>query len=115
MTWLKRLPMFIKKAKPDLLIGPSVSMAIGTNSWVDVRLEYLAILQEAALSAAFAAEEAERATNEDAKVCVTVTSHVKHLPEAHGICVAPSGRFPSERSKPGGSFIAGTDARDKLR
>ena len=90
-------------------------MAIETNSWVDVRLEYLAILLKAALSATLAAKEAERATKEDAKVFVTVTSHVKHLPESHGICVTPSGRFLSERSKPGGSFTAGTDAQIKLR
>ena len=45
-----------------------------------------------ALSAAVPAEIDEIAAYEGAKVSVTVTSQAKLFPEAHGICVTPSGR-----------------------
>src|SRR5215469_624795 len=66
---------------------------------------YLVSFNDAALSAAEPAEEAESVTYELAKELQAVTSQVKHLPVVQGTCVAPSGRFPSDRSmwKPNGS------------
>ena len=51
----------------------------------------------AALSAVFPAEMDDRWPYDGASVSVTMTSHAKHLPADHGICVTPSGRFPSAR------------------
>jgi hypothetical protein len=48
---------------------------------------------------------------ESAKVSVTVTSHVIHLPVCHGICVSPSGRFPSDLRRPTGFLTAGMLSR----
>jgi len=52
---------------------------------------------------------------ESAKVSGTVTSHASGLPFAQGSSVTPSGRLPSSRLRPAGSFTAGTDAFLKAR
>jgi hypothetical protein len=41
-------------------------------------------------------------------VSTTVKSQVRLRPPCHGIRVRPSGRLPSMRVKPAGSFVAGT-------
>ena len=46
-----------------------------------------------------------------AKMSGTMTSHATHLPRLKGIIVTPSGRLPSSRSKPNGSFIDVMPAR----
>jgi len=48
-------------------------------------------------------------------VVATVTSHVNDFPFCHGIRVNPSGRLPSLRESPVGSFIAGTPAKANAR
>jgi len=48
-----------------------------------------------------------------ATVSATVTSHVKHFPCCHGICVRPSGRFPSDLQRPAGSLTEGLLARHR--
>jgi len=52
---------------------------------------------------------------ESAKGQLTVTSEQRALPLCHGTSERPSGRFPSERSSPGGSLVTGTSAAEKLR
>ena len=110
-----RLPRALRNVKPLPLIGPSVSKANGTKSCVVVSCEYLIIFIDAALSAAEPAETEEREMYEVAKVSQTVTSHARGLPEDHGIWVAPSGRLPSARNKPGGSLTEGIPALDRQR
>ena len=68
---------------------------------------YFAVLLTAALSAAAPAVREVFGRCDGAKVSGTVTSHASGLPCAHGICVAPSGRFPSSRGRPSGSLTAG--------
>jgi hypothetical protein len=46
-----------------------------------------------------------------ASVSGEVTSHVTQRPRAQGIRDTPSGRFPSERQRPVGSFVDGICAR----
>ena len=48
-------------------------------------------------------------------VSTTVTSHVAQRPECHGRSVRPSGRLPSSRTRPCGSFMAGIPARVTAR
>ena len=50
-----------------------------------------------------------------AKVSVTVTSQVTHLPFFHGISVRPSGLFPSNLNRPVGSLTEGTLAFPSAR
>ena len=61
----------------------------------------------AALSAAAPAEREVSGRCDGAKVSGTVTTHARGLPFAHGISVAPSGRFPSSRVRPRGSLTVG--------
>src|SRR6218665_2049219 len=57
----------------------------------------------AAISAAAPAASADLARYNSARVSMTVTSQAKHLPPSHGIRVTPSGRFPSDLTRPTGS------------
>src|SRR5260221_14521336 len=96
---------------PLSLIGPNVSKARGMNMCDLASVWYLASFLLAAPSAAAPAVVDVVARYDSANVSVTVTSHVMQRPADHGICVRPSGRFPSERSSPFGSLMEGTPAR----
>jgi hypothetical protein len=50
-----------------------------------------------------------------ASVSMTVTSHAALLPACQGTSVIPSGRFPSVRNSPAGSFTADTPALTSAR
>ena len=101
-------PMSLIKSEPLLLMGPSVSKAIGTKWYVWTSELYFSSFLRAAASAALPAAAQEDGKLYPASVSVTVTSQVTHLPSAHGICDMPSGLLPSVRTKPVGSFMAGT-------
>ena len=73
--------------------------------WDRQKLVYLAIFDVKDLSAAAPAFEDVLLTCDVAKVCGTVTSHVRHFPLDHGITVTPSGLFPSGLQRPKGSFF----------
>ena len=62
-----------------------------------------------------AADDEVASKYDSARVSVTVTSQVMHFPACHGICVNPSGRFPSDLKRPAGSLTAGTLARPSAR
>ena len=87
--------------------GPPVSIATGKNKCVPLNLSFFAVLLTAALSAAAPGVREVFGRCDGAKVSGTVTSHARGLPCAHGISVAPSGRFPSSRVRPRGSLTAG--------
>ena len=80
-----------------------------------VMCEYFLILSSAAASAA----EPERCTEWlrllGARVSITVTSQVRHLPDDHGMSVRPSGRRSVPGIRPVGSFITGIAAHVKAR
>ena len=78
-------------------------------------LLYLPCFLYAAFSAALPAVVAVADLYDPARVSAIVTSHVRHLPRDQGISVTPSGRFPSARDRPAGSFDAGTFARVRAR
>ena len=59
-----------------------------------------------ALSVAAPTFENESLTCDVAKVCGTVTSHVRHFPLNHKITVTPSGLFPTVLQRPKGSLFA---------
>jgi hypothetical protein len=109
------LPISVMKFNAASLTGPNVSMATGTNSSDDDRCLYLSLFLTAAISAAPPADEAAACRYELARVSATVTSQATHLPPCHGMRVRPSGRFPSERNRPGGSFIDGILALARAR
>ena len=54
-------------------------------------------------------------TYETANVSIIVASHVRHRLHCHGINVRPSQRFPSPRTRPAGSLVAGISARFSAR
>jgi len=97
----------LHKSTAGLFQVPAVSMATGIKMWLLTSCLYLASLLEAALSAAAPAVVAVSARCESAYVSGTVTSHANGLPFAHGSSVTPSGRLPSSRLRPGGSFSPG--------
>ena len=68
-------------------------MAIGWKVYCDGRLEYLASLRVAAISAATPDSRADASVD----VQMTVTSQTTGMPACHGISVMPSGRYPSAR------------------
>ena len=68
---------------------------------------YLAVLLQAARSAAAASLVAVLSTYELAYVSATVMSHASGLPLVHGMRVDPSGLLPSNRDRPTGSFTDG--------
>ena len=79
---------------------PMVSKAMGTNEYLPINSEYFCSFLAAAASAAEPADRLDGLTLLAARVSVTVTSQVTHLPSDQGIWVTPSGRLPSERTKP---------------
>jgi len=52
---------------------------------------------------------------ESARRQTTVTSQTRDFPLRHGTKVSPSGRFPSDRHKPCGSFVFGIAAEERAR
>ena len=110
-----RRPTSCKNSLPVRLMGPSDSMATGTNSCVEGRDEYLACLRSAACSAAPQAIVDVRWTYDAAHVWMAVASHVIYFPLDQGINVAPSGLLPSVRIKPGGSLELGIPAFESAR
>ena len=99
----------------ELLIASRVSNATGWNRYVWLRTAYLDSFLVAAASAAPAGFCWEIVMYDDATELITVTSHVRHLPFCHGISVTPSGRLPSVRTRPDGSFNAGIPAWERAR
>jgi len=69
--------------------------------------EYFAVLRVAASSAADPASRAAAATYESDNGQMTVTSQVSGFPASQGTRERPSGRFPSDRLRPSGSFVHG--------
>ena len=96
-------------------MGPSDSMATGTNLCVAGRDEYLSCLRSAACSAAPPAIVDVRWRYDAAHVWMAVASHAIYLPLDHGINVAPSGLLPSVLIKPGGSLELGMVAFESDR
>src|SRR6218665_3134783 len=109
MAEIRRLTSDIK-SKPDGLIGPSDSMAMGTNVCEEGRSEYFACFRTAASSAASPAITDVRWMYDGAQVWTLVMSQVIYLPADHGTNVEPSGRLPSLRRSPRGSFQLGMSA-----
>ena len=77
--------------------------------------EYFAVLRVAASSAADPASRAAAATYESANGQITVTSQVSGFPASQGTRERPSGRFPSDRLRPSGSFVHGMPAETMAR
>src|SRR6218665_2269962 len=77
----------------------------GANTWVAGNNAYLAVLRTAACSAAEPAEIAVCDKYDAAQVWTTVASQAMYLPADQGMSVAPSGRLPSVRRRPDGSFM----------
>ena len=67
------------------------------------------------LSGAAPARAAVLGKCDSASVSATVASHAKHLPEAHGIMVTPSGLLPSLDINSLGSMTEGTSQLAKAR
>ena len=86
---------------------PPVSIAIGVKWWVLESSVYLAVLLQAARSAAAAHLVAVLSTYELAYVSATVMSHASGFPLVQGMRVAPSGLLSSDRDRPTGSFTDG--------
>ena len=107
VTMVSLLPICCISSVACAFHGPPVSIATGRNKCVPINLSYFAVLLTAALSAATPAVREVFGRCDGAKVSGTVTSHTRGLPFAHGIRVAPAGRFPSSRVRPSGSLIAG--------
>src|SRR6218665_2608808 len=99
-----------RNSAPSSFTGPRVSKAMGTNTWVAGNNAYLAVLRTAACSAAEPAEIAVFDMYDAAQVWTTVASQAMYLPADQGMSVAPSGRLPSVRRRPDGSFMLGTSA-----
>src|SRR6218665_1466119 len=92
-------------------MGSRVSKAKGTKQYAGKIAVYLAYFLSAAISAAAPpAASADLARYYSARVSMTVASQVNHLPPSHGIRVTPSGRFPSDLTRPTGSLVAGKPA-----
>src|SRR6218665_2462307 len=99
-----------RETAPSAFTGPRVSKAMGTNTLVAGNNAYLAVLRTADCSAAEPAEIAVCDKYDAAQVWTTVVSQAMYLPADHGMSVAPSGRLPSIRRRPDGSFMLGTSA-----
>src|SRR6218665_1839002 len=107
---VQRLPRSLIKSIPQLLIGPRVSKATGTNWWLSKRLSYLVIFLVAANSAAAPAVVFVAYRYDEAAVSIMVASHTRLRPPRQGINVSPSGLFPSVRESPGCSLMLGIPA-----
>ena len=106
----RRLPSSDKNECPASLIGPSVSIAIGTNRWHADRSAYFETFLSAAACAALPVTWALTATWEGANVSATVASQVKQRPPCYSTSASPSGRLSSPGNKPDGSLIDGVSA-----
>src|SRR6218665_2225546 len=84
---------------------PRVSKAKGTKQYAGKIAVYLADFLSAAISAAAPAASADLAQYDSARMSMTVASQAKHLPPSNGIRVTPSGRFPSDLTRPTGSLM----------
>ena len=80
----------LKKSAPFELMGPNVSKAIGMKVWVRANDWYCSPFRSAAPSAAAPAVDDGASRYDSARVSVTVTYQVLHLPACHEICVNPS-------------------------
>ena len=100
-----RLPISSISSRARASYVLAVSMAIGKNRWFDAMSAYLESLN---VAACLAADPASVEMCESAKISGTATSPASGLPFAHGISVAPSGRFPPWVTRPTGSLWAGT-------
>src|SRR6218665_3283204 len=105
-----RRPNFERNSAPSAFTGQRVSKAMGTNAWVAGNNAYLAVLRTPACSAAEPAEIAVCVKYDAAQVWTTVVSQAMYLPADQGMSVASSGRLPSIRRRPDGSFMLGTSA-----
>ena len=73
----------------------------------------MVILRDASISATAPASRDDESKYDAAVVQVTVTSQTAGLPACHGMRDVPSGRLPSVRQRPVGSFESGMPAADK--
>jgi|SRR6218665_257802 len=87
-------------------MGPRVLKAKGTKQYAGKIVVYLADFLSAAISAAAPAASAYLVRYDSARVSMTVASQAKHLLPSHGIRVTPSGRFPSDLTRPTCSLVA---------
>ena len=106
VAMVMRRPSSDRKEVALVSSGPCVSMAMGTND----SSVYLVSLRRAADSAALPAETEVECRYDAAVVSATVTSHTRQRPSRHGISERPSGRLPSDLTRPVGSFDAGIAA-----
>ena len=107
----RRSPRLSNKRWPSVLIGPGVSIAVGTKMCDRMMSAYFALFRSAAASA-----DPHRVVNvvgvwEFVWVSTTVTFHVGRRTLCQRTRINPSGRFPSPPSRPVDSFAAGTLAR----
>ena len=117
LTWLSG-QLWCPPAELRYQVGcctTSVSNANGTNWWDLDSAECFRLLNSAAASAADSATWIEWLRLLGARVSITVTYHVRHLPEDHGINVRPSGRSSVPGIRPVGSFTVGIPAPAKAR
>src|SRR5437870_4388725 len=77
---------------------------MGTNEYLFIISVYFCSFLPAAASAAEPAADLDTMRLLAAIVSVTVTSQLAHFPSDKGIWVTPSGRFPSDRTKPWGYY-----------
>ena len=91
-----RLPSSFKNWNRAMFSAPKVSMTMGTKILVCARWAYFNDFLSAAASAAPPDSLYVDYRYDWAKMSVTVTSQVTHLPFFHGICVRPSGLFLSD-------------------
>src|SRR6218665_1700331 len=89
------------KVRPLLYTGPNVSMARGNKMCVirAVHALYLILSRSAAIFAAVPAVSAVAGKYEEARVSMTVSSHMRLRPPCQRIKARPSGLLPSEQSK----------------
>ena len=94
-----------------MLTGPNVSTATEKKKWVSEMASYFDLSRVAAASAAEPDSEEVAERYGGASESTTVASRVRHRPFCYGTNVKSSGRFPSSRSNPDGSLVAGTAVR----
>ena len=96
-----------------MLIGPRVSIAMGTKTCDWIMSTYFALFCNAAASAALQGVTDVVGVLEFARVSTTVTSYVGMRPHCQGTRDKPSGPFQLPLSRPVGSFVTGILARLK--
>lgn len=103
-----RLPRTRRNSRADSPGCPSVSMARGTNSNVDLSSSvYLSRLRRSASVETPLGERAAIVVQLGARGFGHVKSQTRRRPEFHGTSDIPSGRLPSLLHKPDGSRRAG--------